>query len=103
MASKVFMVVIAALFLAAVPAAVLADSGMSHNVTSYKGLNSYDKEALESAQSTNTVDADIWPISGPVATGAVPKVSSYFNMSHESLRYNPSFPDQRPISQNTGG
>lgn len=67
MARKIFMVLVLGMFIGAIPGAALAG---------YDSMSEYKaEEAQKSAESVSTVDADQWPISEPVETGAVPGMS----------------------------
>jgi hypothetical protein len=70
----------------------------------YSGASETDSsQALISAQSPNTVDADMWPASGPVETGAVPGDPTNDRYSPSDTHFNPFHPDVRQIDEGGGG
>ncbi|MBP2683102.1 MAG: hypothetical protein H6Q79_1141 [Deltaproteobacteria bacterium] len=95
MTRKIFMVLVVGLFIGAVPGIALADS---------YGMEEYDlSSARLSAESASTVDADVWPVSGPVETGAVPSISDSDKISPNDTHFNPFHPELRTIDGGGGG
>jgi len=95
MTRKIIMVLIAGLFAAALPATVLAGG------PEYSGYDSIDSRM--SAESARTVDADVWPVSGPVETGAVPGDLGSDKILPSDSHFNPFHPELRTIDGGGGG
>jgi len=96
MKRNLFMAVITALCLGLAPAAVLAEGpGYSGDGPSIPSRMSVD--------SGNLVEADMWPVSGPVETGAVPGDSRSDSISPGSTHFNPFYPELRAIDGGGGG
>jgi hypothetical protein len=93
MTHKVLAMMVIGLFVAAVPGAALADISYSGDVDT--------SHARMSAESMSTVDADAWPVSGPIETGAVPESGD--KLDPNSTHFNPFYPELRSIDSGGGG
>jgi hypothetical protein len=96
MRKNIFIAMIAGLCLGLVPATVFAGgpgySGDVHSIPS--GMSS---------DSVNLTEADNWPVSGPVETGAVPGSMESDRISKDSTHFNPFYPELRVIDLGGGG
>lgn len=94
MRKNIFIAMIAGLCLGLVPATVFADGpGYSGDVRS-SGMSS---------DSMNLVEADNWPVSGPVETGAVPGSMESDKIPQDSTHFNAFYPERRWIDLGGGG
>ena len=99
MTRKIFLVLVAGLFIGLLPGAVFAD-GPSHDdyVSPYSSMSS---------GSSSTVEADMWSSSGPVETGAVPSLGggdpNNDRIPPESTHFDSFNPDRRVIDLGGGG
>ncbi len=115
MTRKIFMVLVLGIIIGMAPVAVLANpgtladlgfgsSGMSSSDKGSSDISSSDSvSAQKSAESVDTVDADMWPASGPVETGAVPGDPNNDKLSPLDTHFNPQHPDLRTIDLGGGG
>ncbi len=96
MRKNIFIAMIAGLCLGLVPATVFAGGpGYSGDVQSIpSGMSS---------GSVNLVEADMWPASGPVETGAVPGILGSDRISPNDTHFNPFHPELRTIDGGGGG
>ncbi len=96
MTRKIFMVLVLGIIIGAVPGMVLAEG------PGYSG----DHDSISSRMSSgsaSSVDADVWPSSGPVETGAVPGDPNNDKLSPNDTHFNPQHPDLRIIDLGGGG
>jgi hypothetical protein len=96
MRKNIFIMMIAGLCLGLVPATVFAGGpGYSGDVRSIQ-------EGIASG-AVSVVEADMYPMSGPVETGAVPGSLESDKIPHDSTHCNPFYPERRWIDLGEGG
>ncbi len=96
MRKSIFIAMIAGICLGLAPAAVLADE------PGYFKFDAFGSSDMPSG-SMSGVDADRWPASGPVETGAVPGDLGSDRISPNDTHYNPFYPELRSIDLGGGG
>ncbi len=91
MTRSIFMVLVLGVVIGMAPVAVFANPGTLADLGfGGPGMDGYDSSpAQRAAESPGMVDADIWPVSGPVETGAVPGESRDKGMSPDDMRPGP--------------
>lgn len=96
MKKNIIIAMIAGLCLGLVPATVFAGGpGYSGDVQSIPyGMSS---------DSVRLVESDMWPVSGPVETGAVPGSLGSDSISPNNTHFNPFHPELRTIDGGGGG
>jgi hypothetical protein len=82
MRNKIFMVLVLGLFIGAIPGVALAGPGYS-------------------GDSNDAVDSEMWSVSGPIETGAVPEERIEHSLS--DTHFNPFYPELRQIDGGGGG
>ncbi len=94
MRKSIFIAMIAGLCLGLAPAAVIADE---------PGYFKFDAFESSDMSRRSVADADMWPVSGPVETGAVPGSLGSDRISSDDTHFNPFHPELRTIDGGGGG